>query len=57
MLPPDYETLINRGFKIIRIHRNEIQVKVKNKGWAKVCDYSSERWNELLADEKTISDY
>jgi len=57
MEKPEYERLINQGFRIIRFHRGDIQIKVKKANWTKVCDYSIIRWEELMANRRTISDY
>ena len=53
----EYEKLINQGYRIIRFHRGNIQIKVKKANWTKVCAYSIIRWEELMANKKTIADY
>lgn len=53
----EYEKLINQGFRIIRRHKNKIEIRTKRGGWTKVSDYSLERWEALLAFGKTIEDY
>lgn len=53
----EYEKLINQGYRIIRFHKGDIQIKVKKAGWTKVCTYSLERWEELMANPRTIEDY
>jgi hypothetical protein len=53
---PNYEWLINRGFKIIRENRNRIEIKTIHGGWSFLCEYSPHIWNKLLENDKTIKD-
>jgi hypothetical protein len=53
----EYEKLINRGFRIIRINKNKIEIKVKKANWTKICEYSLVRWEELCNNPRTIVDH
>lgn len=53
----EYERLINQGFRIIRFHKGNIEIRTKRGGWTKVSEYSLKRWEELMSCGKTIEDY
>ena len=53
----EYESLINKGFRIYKQDKYKIHIKVKKAGWAIVCDYSEERWTDIKNHPKTIVHY
>ena len=57
MSDAEQERLINQGFRIIRRHNNNIQIRTKRLRWILVSQYSEERWNELINHPKTLIYY
>ena len=51
----EYETLINKGFRIYKINKDKIWIRNK-KGWSIVDNYSETRWSELLNNDKALCD-
>jgi hypothetical protein len=56
MKKSEYEWLINKGFKIIRIKNDRIEIKRKQRGWTDMEPYSYDRWIKLLYDNYTLHD-
>lgn len=60
---PNYEWLMNKGFRILRQHKDRIEIKTthegssRDKGWSFICPYSEHTWAEMLQGDKTLQDH